>query len=119
MKYKFYKSKHGSHIAKIEPNEFKEFGSWLESDVQNSEPIANIILQDIKNIQSGTIDKKEIVGNSMVLTLSKNGAIVQNSAVFDEASGFTELDYPQSDSLNLTTLRNLIIEWIEYRIKSI
>jgi hypothetical protein len=103
MKLKFYRDPAGDARARGR-GRGKRVAGFLESDLQDSPASAQEILRAIEEIEAGRVDSWERTGNAHTLTLSPEGAVLQNE--MDEEA--------EPSSLSLSEIREAVAGWSSF-----
>ena len=103
MKLKFYRDTAGDARARGR-GRGKVVASFLESDLQDSPESAQEILQAIEDVEAGRADSWERTGNAHTLTLSPQGATLQDE--MDEDAEPCVLSLPE--------IREAVAGWISF-----
>jgi uncharacterized protein YacL (UPF0231 family) len=103
MKLEFYRDAEGEARARCK-GRGRVVAGFLESDLQGSAAAAHEVLRAIDDVQSGRRDSWERTGNSHTLTLSPDGAEIQNEM---------EEDAKPYD-LSLPALRQAVTDWAAF-----
>ncbi len=103
MKIQFYRDAAGDARARGR-GRGKRVAGFLESDLQDSPASAREVLQAIDDVEAGRIDSWERTGNAYTLTLSPQGASVQDEIDEDaEPHVFT-----------LSEIREAVEGWVSF-----
>ena len=103
MKLKFYRDDAGDARARAR-GRGKIVAGFLESDLQDSPESAQEVLQAVKDVEAGRADSWERTGNSYTLTLSPQGAAIQDEMDEDaEPYVFT-----------LSEIREMVEGWLSF-----
>jgi uncharacterized protein YacL (UPF0231 family) len=103
MQLEFYRDAEGEARARRK-GPGKAVARFLESDLQESAAAAREVLQAVEEVQSGRRDSWERTGNSHTLTLSAEGATIQNE-MEEDAKPY---------HLSLPALREVVAGWISF-----
>jgi uncharacterized protein YacL (UPF0231 family) len=103
MKLKFYRDTAGDARAQGR-GRGKVLAGFLESDLQDSPAAAREVLRAIEDVEAGRLDTWERTGNAHTLTLSPEGATLQNE--IDEDS--------EPCRLSLLEIRAAVADWISF-----
>lgn len=82
----------------------KVVAGFLESDLQDSPKSAREILRAIEDVESGRTDSWERTGNAHTLTLSSQGAAIQDE--LDEDS--------EPYVFTLSEIREAVADWVSF-----
>lgn len=103
MQLEFYRDGAGDPRARGKGHG-KELAGFLEGDLQGSGKQGRAILRAIDQLEAGTLDGREITGNSYTLSLSPAGASLVNEN--DEKA--------KSYELSLAELRDAVARWTAF-----
>lgn len=103
MKLKLYRDDAGDARARGR-GRGKRVAAFLESDLQDSPDSAREVLKAIEGVEAGRLDSWERTGNAYTLTLSPQGAALQNE--MDEDA--------EPHVLSLSEIREAVEEWISF-----
>ena len=92
---------------------YELFSILLESDV-HSPTRCRDVLGIISDIESRSLDKYEGIGDTILLKLSKEEAVVQSGIPISKDS----LDFGDSNKMSLYELKLLLEAWLDYLEKS-
>ena len=73
--HKFYFDRDGTPKARG-PAAERVFMSFLETDVQGSDRVCRVLMDDLEAVEDGTDDAREFTGNAHVATLAKDGVTI-------------------------------------------
>lgn len=103
MKLQFYRDAAGDARARGR-GRGKVVAGFLESDLQDSPESAQEVLKAIEDVEAGRADSWERTGNAYTLTLSPQGAALQNE--MDEDAGPCVLSLPE--------IRDAVEGWVSF-----
>lgn len=103
MKLKFYRDDAGDACARGR-GRGKLVAAFLESDLQDSPESAREILQAIDDVEAGRADSWERTGNAHTLTLSPQGAAIQDE-MDEDAEPYV---------LSLPEIREAVEGWLSF-----
>ena len=84
--HKFYFDRDGTPKARG-PAAERVFMSFLETDVQGSDRVCRVLMDDLEAVEDGTDDAREFTGNAHVATLAKDGVTISALPVRGEDEG--------------------------------
>jgi uncharacterized protein YacL (UPF0231 family) len=103
MKLQFYRDDAGDVRARGR-GRGKAVAGFLESDLQDSPESAQEVLQAIEDIEAGRVDSWERTGNAHTLTLSPQGAALQDE-MDEDAEPYV---------LSLPEIREAVAGWVSF-----
>ena len=103
MKLQFYRDDAGNARARGR-GRGKLVAGFLESDLQDSLESAREILKAIDDVEAGRADSWERTGNAHTLTLSPQGAAIQDE-MDEEAEPYV---------LSLSEIREVVADWVSF-----
>jgi uncharacterized protein YacL (UPF0231 family) len=103
MKLQFYRDDAGDARARGR-GRGKLVAGFLESDLQDSLESAREILKAIDDVEAGRADSWERTGNAHTLTLSPQGAAIQDE-MDEEAEPYV---------LSLSEIREVVADWVSF-----
>ena len=103
MKLKLYRDAAGDPRARGR-GRGKVMAGFLESDLQDSPESAREILRAIEDVEAGRADSWERTGNAYTLTLSPQGAAIQDE--MDEDS--------EPYVFTLSEIREAVADWVPF-----
>jgi hypothetical protein len=103
MKLKLYRDDAGDARASGR-GRGKVVAGFLESDLQDSPQSAQEVLQAIEDVEAGRTLSWERTGNAYTLTLSLQGAAIQNE-VDEDAEPYV---------LSLSEIREAVADWVSF-----
>ncbi len=92
--HKFYFDRDGTPRARG-PAAERVFMSFLEADVQGSDHVCRVLMEDLEAIEDGTDESREFTGNAHALTLTRDGVVItglptRGEPTADDADGAAE-----------------------------
>ena len=102
--HKFFFDKDGSPRARGPVSE-KMFMSFLETDVQGSDHVCRVLMDDLTAIEDKSDDSREFVGNAHTVTLTPSGAIITTNPAGSPSGGATSYTVP------LKHFREILEDW--------
>lgn len=108
MQLEFYWGAEGDARARCK-GAGRALAGFLESDLQDSPRAAQEVLRAIHAVESGQRESWERTGNAYTLTLSPEGASIQDETMQDEMDGEAE-----PYSLSLAALRQAVGDWANF-----
>lgn len=103
MQLQFYSDASGAPRALCE-GPGRVVAGFLESDLQDSLAAAHEVLRAVDEVASGRAASWERTGNAYTLTLSPDGAILQDE-ITEEVEPY---------ALSLSELRDVVADWISF-----
>jgi uncharacterized protein YacL (UPF0231 family) len=103
MKLELYRDSAGDPRARGKGHD-KRLAGWLESDLQGSPAAAREVLHAIDRVEAGREPSWERTGNAYTLTLSPEGATIQDEN--DEGAA--------PHALSLPELRKTVGDWLAF-----
>ena len=103
MQLEFYWDAEGEARARCK-GPGRAVAGFLESDLQESTAAAHEVLRAVEEVQSGRRDSWERTGNSHTVTLSAEGAAIQNE-MEEEAKPY---------HLSLPAFREMVADWVSF-----
>ncbi len=103
MKLQFYRDDAGDARARGR-GRGKGVAAFLESDLQDSPESAREVLQAIEDVEADRVDSWERTGNAHTLTLSPQGAAIQDE-MDEDAKPYV---------LSLSEIRVAVADWIAF-----
>lgn len=103
MQLQFYRDTAGDARARCEgPGQV--VAGFLESDLQDSPASAHEVLRAIEDVEAGRLDSWERTGNAHTLTLSPEGAAIQDE-MDEDAEPYV---------LSLPEIREVVADWVSF-----
>ena len=103
MKIQFYRDPAGDARARGR-GRGKVVAGFLESDLQDSPASAKEILRAIEDVEAGRVDSWKRTGNAHTLTLSPEGAAIQDEMAEEAKPALT----------SLPEIRKAVADWISF-----